>query len=63
MIPSPMHEALSLNPNPLIRFLDKPSEAFTRADLIRYIEANNVQMVNFRYAGADGRLKPFPPLR
>jgi len=52
-----MNEALSLNPNPLIRFLDKPSESFTRADLIRFIEANNIQMVNFRYAGADGRLK------
>ncbi|MEI6455406.1 MAG: glutamine synthetase family protein [bacterium] len=52
-----MNESLSLNPNPLIRFLDKPSESFTRADLIRFIEANNTQMVNFRYAGADGRLK------
>jgi glutamine synthetase len=46
-----------LNPNPLIRFLDKPSDDFTRDDLIRFIEANGVGMVNFRYAGEDGRLK------
>lgn len=52
-----MNEFLSLNPNPLIRFLDKPSDAFTRADLIRFVEANNIRLVNFRYAGADGRLK------
>ena len=49
--------SLDLNPNPLIRFLDKPSEDFTRNDLIRFIEANGIEMVNFRYAGADGRLK------
>jgi len=52
-----MNESLSLNPNPLIRFLGKPSDTFTKADLIRFIEANNIRLVNFRYAGADGRLK------
>ena len=52
-----MNEALSLNPNPLIRYLDKPSEDFTKTDLIRFIEANGIRMLNFRYAGADGRLK------
>ncbi|MEI6898958.1 MAG: glutamine synthetase family protein [Bacteroidota bacterium] len=49
--------ALALNPNPLIRFLNKPSEDFTRNDLIRFIESHGIEMVNFRYAGADGRLK------
>ncbi|MBN1199294.1 MAG: glutamine synthetase [Bacteroidales bacterium] len=52
-----MNDAVVLNPNPLIRYLDKPSDDFTRADLVRFIEANGIQMVNFRYAGADGRLK------
>ena len=52
-----MNEAVVLNPNPLIRFLDKPSDDFTRADLIRFIESKGIQMLNFRYAGADGRLK------
>jgi len=52
-----MNDAVVLNPNPLIRFLDKPSDDFTRADLIRFIENNGIQMLNLRYAGADGRLK------
>jgi glutamine synthetase len=52
-----MNELVVLNPNPLIRFLDKPSDDFTREDLIRFIEAHGIQMLNFRYAGADGRLK------
>ena len=46
-----------MNPNPLIHFLEKPSEDFTKTDLIRFIESNGIEMVNFRYAGADGRLK------
>ncbi|MFH1160039.1 MAG: glutamine synthetase family protein [bacterium] len=52
-----MNEVVVLNPNPLIRFLDKPSDDFTRDDLIRFIEGHGIQLVNFRYAGADGRLK------
>lgn len=46
-----------LNPNPLVRFLQKPPAEFTRADIIRYIEENDIEMVNFRYVGGDGRLK------
>ncbi len=46
-----------MNPNPLVRFLKKPSEQFTKADIISYIESNNIQMLNFRYTGGDGRLK------
>ncbi len=52
-----MNNICSLNPNPLVNFLDKPSEDFTKADLIRYVEDQGVKMINFRYAGADGRLK------
>jgi len=52
-----MKENVTLNPNPLIHFLDKQSEDFTRDDLIRFIEAHGIEMVNFRYPGADGRLK------
>lgn len=47
----------SLNPNPLIQFLKKPQKEFTKADLIHYITANRIEMVNFRYVGGDGRLK------
>ncbi|MDD4005236.1 MAG: glutamine synthetase family protein [Elusimicrobiaceae bacterium] len=46
-----------LNPNPLARFLDKNPRDFTRADIIRYIEETGVQMINYRYAAGDGRLK------
>ena len=46
-----------LNPNPLVRFLQKPAAQFTKADIIHYIENNDIQMVNLRYVGGDGRLK------
>jgi glutamine synthetase len=52
-----MKDTFDLNPNPLIRFLEKPAEDFTRNDLIRFIESHGIEMINFRYAGADGRLK------
>ncbi len=46
-----------MSPNPLIKFIGKPSFEFTRSDIIKYIEHNNVEMVNFRYVAGDGRLK------
>ncbi|MEI7982405.1 MAG: glutamine synthetase family protein [Bacteroidota bacterium] len=52
-----MNNTVSLNPNTLVHFLDKPNSDFTKNDLTRFIEENGIRMVNFRYAGADGRLK------
>ena len=46
-----------MNPNPLVQYLNKPANEFTKADLIKYIEDNNIEMVNFRYVGWDLRLK------
>jgi glutamine synthetase len=46
-----------MNPNPLVQYLNKPASEFTKADLIRYIEDNNIEMLNFRYVSGDGRLK------
>jgi glutamine synthetase len=46
-----------LNPNPLTVYLDKPAHDFTKPDIIKYIENNGVEMVNFRYVGGDRRLK------
>lgn len=43
--------------NTLVRFLQKPSCDFTKKDIISYVEANNIQMVNFMYPANDGRLK------
>ena len=52
-----MESLFSFNPNPLVRYLQKPTEQFTREDLIKYIEGNHIQQLNFRYVGGDGRLK------
>jgi glutamine synthetase len=53
-----MYENLvKLNPNKLVQYLDKPAEDFTKRDLMKFIEGNGIQMVNFRYVGGDGRLK------
>lgn len=46
-----------LNPNPLVKFLKKEPKEFTKADIVKYITENEIEMVNLRYAGADGRLK------
>lgn len=46
-----------LNPNPLVKYLQKPRKEFTKKDIISYIEGNNIEMLNLRYVGGDGRLK------
>lgn len=47
----------ALSPNPLVRFLKKQPKDFTKADLIKYITENEIEMLNFRYIGGDGKLK------
>lgn len=37
--------------------LQKPAAEFTKADIISYIQQNEIRMVNFMYPAADGRLK------
>jgi glutamine synthetase len=46
-----------MNQNELVQFLKKPSKDFTRDDIIRFIEAKGIAMLNFRYVGDDGKLK------
>ncbi len=46
-----------MNPNELVRFLQKPAKEFTRDDIIRFVEARGITMINFRYAAEDGKLK------
>jgi glutamine synthetase len=46
-----------LSPNPLVRHLQKEPQDFTKQDIVRYIEENDIELVNFRYVGGDGRLK------
>lgn len=46
-----------MNPNELVQFLKKPAIQFTKDDLIKFIEAKGVEMLNFRYVAEDGKLK------
>lgn len=46
-----------LNQNELVQFLKKPAKDFTRDDIIRFIEARGISMLNFRYVADDGKLK------
>lgn len=48
---------IKMNPNPLVQFLGKAPSDFTRSDIIKYMEENNVHHLNFRYVAEDGRLK------
>ncbi|MCF8234489.1 MAG: glutamine synthetase family protein [Bacteroidales bacterium] len=52
-----MKEYIEMHPNPLVQYLNKLPSDFTKADLIKYIEDNNIEMINFRYMGWDLRLK------
>ena len=52
-----MNKELSMNPNRVIAYLGKPCQEFTKADIIRYIQENDIRMVNFMYPAGDGRLK------
>lgn len=52
-----MKESIEMNPNPLVQYLNKAASEFTKADLMTFIEDHNIEAVNFRYVGGDGRLK------
>lgn len=48
---------IQMNQNELVRFLKKAAGEFTRDDVIRFIEAKGISMINFRYVSEDGKLK------
>jgi glutamine synthetase len=48
---------IQMNQNELVQYLKKPSHDFTREDIIRFIEAKGIAMLNFRYVADDGKLK------
>ena len=52
-----MNNTASMNRNELVAYLEKPAAEFTKADIIRYIKENEIEMVNFMYPAGDGRLK------
>jgi len=47
----------NLNKNKLELYLQKPASEFTKADLVKYISENDIEMINFRYLAEDGKLK------
>ncbi|MCJ7661378.1 MAG: glutamine synthetase, partial [Anaerolineales bacterium] len=48
---------IALSPNRIAQYLDKFPQDFTKEDLVKYVEGNEIRMVNFRFVGGDGRLK------
>jgi len=52
-----MNSELEMSANQLVAFLQKPAIEFTKEDIIRYIEEEQIRMVNFMYPAGDGRLK------
>ncbi len=52
-----MENTLLMNKNDLVQFLQNKPENFTLSDIIKYVEAKGIEMVNFMYPAADGRLK------
>ncbi|WP_304383635.1 glutamine synthetase family protein [Muribaculum intestinale] len=52
-----MKSNLRLNPNPVVRYLDKEPDQIRKADLMRFIAENEIRMVNFMYPADDNRLK------
>ncbi len=50
-------EKYRLHANLIEKYLQKDAASFTREDLIKYIVDHKIEMVNFRYAAQDGRLK------
>ena len=52
-----MKEERTMTMNPVVNFLKKSPNEFTKADMIKFVEENDIKMVNFRYVAGDGRLK------
>lgn len=52
-----MKESTAMSMNPLVNYLKKSPGEFTKSDIIKYVEENEIKMVNFHYVAGDGRLK------
>ena len=48
---------IAMSPNSIAQYLDKAPQDFTKEDLVRYVQGNEIKMINFRFVGGDGRLK------
>lgn len=52
-----MNTDFDLHKNEVVRYLRKNPSQFTREDIVNYVENNGIEMINFMYPAADGRLK------
>ena len=52
-----MKESTVMSLNPLVNYLKKSPKEFTKADMIKFVEENEIKMINFHYVAGDGRLK------
>lgn len=50
-------DPIGMNPNRIVQHLGKLPEEFTKRDLLRFIDESNIEMVNFRFVGGEGKLK------
>lgn len=52
-----MDKHIQLSKNAVVAYLKKAPARISKADIIDFITANGIEMVNFMYPAADGRLK------
>lgn len=52
-----MDRKLALNKNEIVAALRKLQRSFTKDDIMKYVCENGIEMINFMYPAADGRLK------
>lgn len=52
-----MYQEQKICLNPLVEQLKKEPKDFTKSDIIKFIEENEIKILNFRYVAGDGRLK------
>lgn len=52
-----MKRNVKLCPNKVVQYLQKDPEDFRKDDIIRFVEENDIRMINFMYPADDNRLK------
>ncbi len=52
-----MNNNIKLCPNQVVQFLQKAPKEFRKEDIIRFVNENGIEMVNFMYPANDHRLK------
>ena len=48
---------LSVGRNKIAQYLNKNPREFTKSDIVRFVEDNHIEFLNFKYVGEDGKLK------